>query len=187
MKFNRPFLVKTHIVLAAFIFPVALMFFITGALYSWGIKAGYHVQKYNIELAQPMQRNKVWLTKIVSHELSQRDLKFPSGKASIKGLGKFYYFVWTGSQLDVELEQTNNPFLAQLNIKQTNLHRFFVQLHKAKGGIAFKVYAVILTTGLLTLFITGFLMAWQLKKQRLLLLLSSILGLSLFISMLLIS
>jgi len=187
MKFNRLFLVKTHISLAAIIFPVAIMFCITGALYSWGIKGGYHVQKYQIELAQPMQRNKAWLTNIVIQELNQREFTMPTGKASIKGPGKFYYFVWTGSQLDVELEQTNNPFVARLKIKQTNLHRFFVQLHKAKGGIAFKVYAVILTIGLIFLFITGFLMAWQLKKECDFFLVSSAAGLALCITVLLIS
>jgi len=187
MKLSRSFLVKTHIILAAFIFPVVMMFCITGALYSWGIKGGYHVQKYKLELAQPMQRNKAWLTNIVKQELKQREIELPTGKVSIKGPGKFYYFVWTGSQLDVQLEQTNNPFVAQLKVKQTNLHRFFVQLHKAKGGDAFKVYAVILSLGLMILFITGFLMAWKLKKERLLLLLSSSVGLGVFIMMLLIS
>ena len=187
MKLSRSFLVKTHIILAAFIFPVVMMFCITGALYSWGIKGGYQVQKYNIELAQPMQKNKAWLTHIAKRELKQREIDFPTGKVAIKGSGKFYYFVWTGSQLDVQLEQTNNPFVAKLKIKQTNLHRFFVQLHKAKGGVAFKVYAVILSIGLMILFITGFLMAWRLKKERLLLLLSSGVGLGAFIMMLLIS
>ena len=33
-------LMKVHTILAAFIFPVALMFMITGALYTWGIKGG---------------------------------------------------------------------------------------------------------------------------------------------------
>ncbi len=187
MKLNRLFLVRTHISLAAFIFPVAMMFFITGSLYSWGIKGGYDIQKYSIELQQPMQRDKAWLESLVSQELTKRELTFPTGKTSIKGPGEFYYFVWSGSQLDVELEQTNNPFIAQLIIKQTNLHRLFVQLHKAKGGVAFKVYAVILSTALMILFISGFLMAWQLKKERLLFLISATTGLSLFFVMLLIS
>jgi len=187
MKLNRLFLIRTHISLAAFIFPVAMMFFITGALYSWGIKGGYEIQKHTIELNQPMQRDKAWLENIVSQELTQRELTLPTGKTAIKGPGKFYYFVWSGSQLDVELEQTNNPFVAQLVIKQTNLHRLFVQLHKAKGGVAFKVYAAILSTALVILFISGFLMAWQLKKERLLFLLSATTGLSLFFVMLLIS
>jgi len=187
MKLSRPFLVKTHISLAALIFPVVMMFCITGALYSWGIKGGYHVESHNIELAQPMQRNKAWLTSLVTEELKQRDITLPSGKISIKGPGKFYYFIWTGARLDVELEQTNNPFVARLKIKQTNLHRFFVQLHKAKAGSAFKVYAVILATGLVLMFITGFVMAWRLKKERFLLLMSSGMGLGLFILMLLIS
>ncbi|TXL17374.1 hypothetical protein BMR04_05860 [Methylococcaceae bacterium HT3] len=64
------------------------------------------------------------------------------------------------------MEPTRNPFVAKLKIKKTGWHRLFVQLHKAKGGKAFKVYAAILATCLVVLFITGFIMAWQFKKLK---------------------
>ena len=35
---NRSALMKAHALLAAFILPVAIMFFVTGALYTWGKK-----------------------------------------------------------------------------------------------------------------------------------------------------
>jgi hypothetical protein len=70
-----------------------------------------------------------------------------------------------------------------LKIKNTGWHRHFVQLHKAKGGIAFKVYATILAVGLLFLLISGFIMAWQLPRLRKITLTSTILGLIFFVAM----
>ena len=81
------------------------------------------------------------------------------------------------------LEPTKNPFVAELKIKKTNWHRLFVQLHKAKGGVAFKVYAVVLAVCLGVLFITGFIMAWQMKKYRPLLISSTFAGILSFIVM----
>ncbi|TXL19713.1 hypothetical protein BMR06_08750, partial [Methylococcaceae bacterium HT5] len=62
ITFNRAFLVKSHMALAAFILPVALMFFITGALYTWGEKGSYDTETYKLQLRQPMQGNQSWLS-----------------------------------------------------------------------------------------------------------------------------
>ncbi len=183
IQFNRVFLVKLHMALAAFILPVALMFFITGALYTWGEKGSYQIESYQLQLKQPMQRDKAWLTEIVTHELSKRDIEIPSGAAKVKPAGNSFYFEWTGAQLDVSLDPTGNPFVAKLQIKKTHWHRLFVQLHKAKGGKAFKVYAAFLAVCLVILFMTGFTMAWQIKKYRPLLLSSSLMGAVLFVVM----
>ena len=90
-------------------------------------------------------------------------------------------FEWTGAGVDVLLEPRTNPLEANLTIKKTTLHRFFVQLHKAKGGVAFKVYAAILAVCLVFLFVSGIIMAWQMVKYRSLLLSSACSGLLLFI------
>lgn len=187
IHFSRVFLVKIHLVLAAFVLPVALMFFITGALYTWGIKGNYETQVYKLQLQQPMQNNKEWLKNTLTNELAQREIEIPSGSAKIKKAGNSFYFEWTGAQLDVRLESTRNPFVAKLKIKKTGWHRLFVQLHKAKGGTAFKVYAGALAVCLMVLFITGFIMAWQIKKHRLLLISSTVAGVISFIVMVSIS
>ncbi|SHE20347.1 hypothetical protein [methanotrophic endosymbiont of Bathymodiolus puteoserpentis (Logatchev)] len=131
---KRIFLIKAHMIIAAFILPVALMFFITGALYTWGVKGGYSSDTYILQLQQPMQRNKEWLTEKVMNELAQRSIALPSGQAKLKTAGNSFYFEWTGSEVDVLLEPRVHSLEANLTIKRTTLHRFFVQLHKAKGG-----------------------------------------------------
>jgi len=77
---------------------------------------------------------------------------------------------WTGADLDVVLEPTGNPLVAKLTIKDTTWYRNFVQLHKAKGGVAFKVYAALLAVALFIILLSGFIMSLQvpkLKKQAL--------------------
>ncbi|NOQ64411.1 MAG: hypothetical protein GQ582_07850 [Methyloprofundus sp.] len=174
---------KLHIILAAIILPGALMFLITGALYTWGEKGSYEVDSYHIQLKQPLQNNLAGLLTLVTDELTKREIAHPTGAAKVKQLGSSFYFEWTGAKHDIHLEPTDNAKIAKLKIKTTTWHRFFVQLHKAKAGQFFKVYAAVVALGLMTLFITGFIMAWQLKKYRPLLLSSTATGLVLFILM----
>ncbi len=117
-------------------------------------------------------------------ELKNQNVSLPTGKAKIKKIGQSFQLEWMGSDKDVVLEPTLNPLIAQLKIKDTGWHRHFVQLHKAKGGIAFKVYETILAIGLLFLLISGFIMAWQLPELRKITLISTMSGLVFFILML---
>jgi len=70
-----------------------------------------------------------------------------------------------------------------LQVKETSWHRQFVQLHKAKGGEPFKVYAVVFAIALLLLLVSGYTMAWQMPKLRKLTLISTLLGITVFIAM----
>ena len=79
------------------------------------------------------------------------------------------------------LEPTDNPLLATLSIKETTWYRNLVQLHKAKGGQLFKVYAAALAIGLFVILLSGFLMAWQVPKLRRLANLCAGLGIGLFL------
>ena len=89
--------------------------------------------------------------------------------------------------MDIVLEPTSQPLMAQLEIKNTSWHRQFVQLHKAKGGTLFKVYAVVFATALLLLLISGFIMAWQMPKLHKLTLASLFFGLVVFFVMVIFS
>jgi hypothetical protein len=58
-----------------------------------------------------------------------------------------------------------------------------VQLHKAKGGQLFKVYAAFLAVSLFTILLSGFLMAWQVPKLRRLAAICAATGAALFLVM----
>jgi hypothetical protein len=180
---NRVTLMKIHMLLAAFIFPVALMFLITGGLYTWGVKGAYVSDVYMIELAQPLTQDQPELQALVERELRERSIDFPSGAAKVKKGGTSFQLEWTGSARDVVLAPTPDGTMAELTIKETTWYRHLVQLHKAKGGQLFKIYAAILAVSLFTILLSGFVMAWQIPKYRRLALVFSILGICMFLLM----
>lgn len=180
---NRSTLMQAHALLAAFILPVAIMFFVTGALYTWGIKGDYETTTHEITLQKPLQGELTELIELAKKELKKQNLATPSGKAKLKKMGSSFKLEWTGSKIDIVIEPTSQPLMATLEIKNTSLHRQFVQLHKAKGGFPFKVYAAAFATALLLLLVSGFIMAWQMPKLRKLTITSALMGIALFVVM----
>ena len=181
---NRVILIKLHMLLAAFIFPVAFMFLVTGGLYTWGIKGGYQSESHVVDLVQPLVAEQAELLALVTTELQRRSITLPSGAAKIKRGGTSFKLEWTGARRDVELEPTEDPLKATLTIKETSWYRNLVQLHKAKGGIMFKIYAAILAVALFVILLSGFLMAWQVPKYRGVSLLAGLAGICVFVGML---
>jgi hypothetical protein len=163
---QRSSLMKIHMLLAAFVLPVAIMFLITGGLYTWGQKGSYVSESVDLALDQPLADDEAVLTGLVRQALAERGLDTPSGGAKVKQAGTSYLFEWTGADMDIELEPTADPLVARLKIKDTTWYRHLVQLHKAKGGQLFKVLAAIFAISLLLILLSGFVMAMQLPKYR---------------------
>jgi len=186
-EFNRSTLMKVHAALAAFILPVAIMFFVTGAFYTWGVKGSYDKSIHEVHLQQEITPDLAELVTLATNSLEKQNIALPSGQAKIKKIGQSFMLEWTGSNRDITLESTENPRIAKLTIKDTSWYRQFVQLHKAKGGSLFKVYAALLAIALLLILLTGFIMAWQMPKMKKLAFVSTSLGLLTFIAMVLFS
>jgi hypothetical protein len=136
---------KVHALLAAFILPAAIMFFVTGALYTWGIKGNYDTSTHELHLKKPIQGELDELIALAKKELQKKDLEEPSGHAKIKRIGASFRLEWTGSNMDIIIEPTSQPLIAKLEIKNTGWHRQFVQLHKAKGDISHLFFYLCLT------------------------------------------
>ena len=152
--------------LAAFVLPVALMFLITGGLYTWGFKGSYQTEQHSISLASPLAADLTAMLALASAELDRLGIDQPTGSAGVKRGGTSYKMEWTGANRDVVLEPTADPGVAILSVKDTTPYRRLVQLHKAKGGTVFKVYAAALAIALFLILASGFLMAWQVPKYR---------------------
>ncbi|MHC5113971.1 MAG: hypothetical protein ACYTGP_06030 [Planctomycetota bacterium] len=163
---KRKQLIVIHTVLAAFFLPMGVMYAITGGLYGLGVKGAYDTATHELALDEPLPSELSGLVALAERELATRGLEPPSGKAGVKKGGTSYYLEWTGSRRDVQIHPTADPREATLKIKETNAHRFFVQLHKAKGGTLFKQYAAVWATGLVLLFLSGGAMALTDKQHR---------------------
>lgn len=122
--------------------------------------------KYPVELTQALQPNLEALTALAITQLNTLNLSYPSGKAKIKTIGDHYQLEWTGAARDITIEATNDPLIAKLTVKETSWYRHLVQLHKAKGGVVFKVYAIIFAIIMGLLLISGCMMAWQTPKLK---------------------
>lgn len=156
---TRQLIIKLHLIVAAFMFPAIVMFLGTGALYTWGNTGEYVDTKHSIALSQPLSDDKDALKKVAAAELTRLGIAPPSGSPSVRKLGDAYRFEWSGANRDVYLEPTDDAAVGKLTVKETTTHRRLVQLHKAKGTTAFKLYASVLAGSLLLLVISGLIVS----------------------------
>lgn len=170
-----------HTALAAFFLPMGIMFAITGGLYAIGITGTYKTTEHSVALDAPLSGDLSAFVALAEQELDRLGLGTPTGKAGVKKGGTSYFFEWTGTRRDIEIHPTADPATALLKVKETGWHRFFVQLHKAKGGWGFRVFSTVWMVGLVGLFLTGGVMAFFAKKYRPVALVAGGLGIVVFV------
>lgn len=176
----RKVVLTLHLIIGSYFLPIGIMFAITGGLYTFGVKGDYVTQTGKILIQEAATPDLNALNAMADKYLADNGLKKPTGEASIKKAGTSWQFEWTGSNNDLVIEPTNNPLELKLSLKQTTKHRYFVQLHKAKGGTPFKVLAGFFAVSLVMLFLSGFFMANQIPKFKKIWLISAALGLITF-------
>ena len=178
---NRAFLTKLHLILAAFMFPAVLMFLITGALYTWGEKGAWYEERATIALEAPLAaQSQAQMRSLAVAELEQRGLPLPSGKLTVE-TGDDASLEWIGARSEIAFSAGAEPLTADATVKVASFHRWLVQLHKAKGSTAFKVYATILASVLFLLVASGIIMGLQVKALRRITIGSSVAGALAFI------
>jgi hypothetical protein len=155
-----------HLALAAFFFPVALMFAFTGGLYTLAIKGGYQDAARPVALARPLTPELAGLVTLAEQELKAAGEALPSGGAAVKKAGTSFELEWTGVDRDVVLRPTADPLKAELIVKDTGPWRHLVQLHKAKGSTLAKAISVAWAVGLVTILLSGLIMAWMAPAFR---------------------
>lgn len=163
---KRTQLISIHLVLAAILLPAIAMYAITGGIYTWGVKGSYDTQTFKLPIATPLQGDLASLITFAQQELDKQQHPYPSGAAKLKSTEHSHILEWTGSKSDISLTTTKNSKLVQLEVKDTSTYRQLVQLHKAKGGTMFKVYAALMAVGLLVILISGVLMGLGMPKYR---------------------
>ena len=162
----RRSLTTLHVLLAGFFFPVAIMFALTGGLYTLGIKGAYLERTVPVTVdTAPGDDLSAWLA-IAEDTLAREGVPVPSGGAGLKKAGVSRELEWTGAARDVVLRPTADPLQLQLVIKDTTAWRHVVQLHKAKGSGTAKGISVAWAAGLVLLVFTGLLMALMTPSFR---------------------
>ncbi|NLX23594.1 MAG: hypothetical protein GXY55_18230 [Phycisphaerae bacterium] len=154
-------LTTLHVLLASFFMPMGIMYLVTGGLYTMGIRGSYREEQHDVTVARVPEADLPAVLALAASELDARGITHPTGAARIQRIGASWQFEWTGSNRDVVLRPTDNPSAMAMTVKNTTPYRRFVQLHKAKGGWGFKLLAVAWSVGLLSLLVSGYLLAWR--------------------------
>lgn len=175
---NRAFLTKLHLIAAAFMFPAVLMFLVTGALYTWGNKGEWRESTQLVPLSEPYAaQDEAGLKAIAQTALAVDGVALPSGSATLSGEGDEQTLTWVGARSEVAVSlAAEDPAMAEVAVKEAGLHRWLVQLHKAKGSVWFKVYASALALVLFTLVASGLIMGLQVRSLRRMTVFSSVIG-----------
>lgn len=156
-----------HTLLAGFALPGIIVFIITGTLYTFSIRGNYETKNLLLEL--PLAPNPPLSDLLISaNNILEKDLQSnpPSGEPNLKKVGTSWQFEWTGTNADLIIEPTEQANSYKVSYKKTTLHRFLVQLHKAKGGPVFKYYVGLLALSLFILFASGIGLALTRPKLK---------------------
>jgi len=167
--FKRQFLVKLHLVMAGMTLALAMMFFITGALYTWNYKPSSYSQEYRFDLKEPMQKDYKQLKSTARAELKRLGISEPLGKAKLKRDKKHhsYKLYWKGKNHSVTLRPSSKGALhAVLTVKTPSWYNRFMRLHKGSGGDLFDIFAITGSIVLLFILITGVIIGLQVPVFR---------------------
>ncbi len=182
---NRYQIIRIHMLLAAFLLPIAIMYFISGALYTLDIKGHIDKQEIILQLKQPFAPNLDFLTQVTKKSLLERKVPLPTGEPTLKKRHGTYELRWGDLEHVVKLQPTHDTMTAKLTIKERSFLTQIMRIHRAQAGSVFKVFAIILVIGLIIMFATGIYMAQAVPKLRQPAILAIAIGLLTFLGLIL--
>jgi len=166
MKIQRMLVVKLHAFLACFFIPMAALYFISGALYSSGIKGHIDKQVYNLVLASPFTPNLAQLSVLARTALDQRDLSPPTGDSVIKEKKGSYEYRWGDLKRLVVIQPTKNPLQLELIYRQRSPLTQVMRVHRAEAGLRIRVLSISMAVALITILASGVFLAIGIPKLR---------------------
>jgi len=165
-KISRYQIMRVHMLFAAFLLPLALLYFVSGALYTLDIKGHIKKQKAMLTLDQPFSPNLDVLTQVVKRELTNQGSPFPDSEPFLKKKKGVYELRWSDLRYAVKLQSTPDPMVAKFTFKKRDFLTQVMRIHRAEAGPMFEFLALLLVSGLIIIFISGVYMALSVPKFR---------------------
>jgi len=166
---KRYTLIKAHVILASVVFPITLMFFITGALYISDIDPEVSVQEFRVTMDEPLQRDVTQLKEIAASELAKREISEPLGRSKLKWDRdlEIYYLFWDGENHWLKIRpSTSDMNIAVIKLYNPGLYSRFMSLHKGHGKDSFDLFVVVMAIVMLLTLISGMVVGLSLPKLR---------------------
>jgi hypothetical protein len=166
MKIQRLLIIKVHAILACFFMPMALIYFLSGALYSLDIKGGVDKKVYTLVLDRPFAPNLEQLSATVTAAMELRDLSLPSGNPTIARKKQSYEFRWGDLQRLVVVQPTADPLQVELTYRQRSPLTQLMRIHRAEAGSLTRIFSVSMAISLILILASGVFLALGMPKLR---------------------
>jgi len=178
MRFN---LIKVHTILGVFFLPLAMMFLISGALYTFDVKGELEKLTYKVERQTPIVMTLDVVRPIVEQELAKRGIALPKNSPKMKRKKGRLQFRWSDMDHRIRFSLSADSNVGFLRISTPSLYHRFTQLHFANGSLLFKVIAAVMVAVLIVQFLMGIVVSLRSTKMRKLMLVSLFSGFGVFV------
>ncbi|MEZ5571840.1 MAG: PepSY domain-containing protein [Halioglobus sp.] len=166
MKIQRMLVIKIHAILACVVLPLALLYFISGALYTFDIKGSIKKQVISVNLSSPFTPDLAQLSVLASATLQQHDLVPPRGDPKITEKKGVYEYRWGDLKHLVVMKSTDNPLQAELTYRQRSPLAQIMRVHRAEAGSWIEIVSFSMAIALITILASGVFLAVGLPKLR---------------------
>lgn len=164
--FNRFKIIQLHMLIASFLLPLAALYFISGALYTLGIKGSVAKQTFEVALAKPFEPNLELLTAVAGQALVERALPIPGGEPGLKKKKGVYTFRWDGLRYSLTMVEGKSGGSVVLTYRERSLLTQLMRIHRGEAGALFKFLSIAAVAGLLFVFASGLYLAYTVTKFR---------------------
>jgi hypothetical protein len=166
MKIQRMLIIKVHAILACFFMPLALLYFISGALYSFDIKGDVDKKVFVVTLDRPFAPDLAQLSESVKKALDQHQLSLPTGDPAITKKKGSYEYRWGDLKRQVVVQPTDNPLQVELLYRQRSPLTQLMRVHRAEAGSLIRTYSLSMVVSLIFILGSGVYLAVGMPKLR---------------------
>lgn len=183
--FKRSKIIRWHMLLASFLLPLALIYFISGALYTLDIKGGIQKETFSLQLEKPFKPDLEILTLELTQALNKKKLFIPDADPILKKQKSHYQLTWSDLKYSVTAVATEQSKVLEIIYRQRSFLTQLMRIHRGDAGSVFKVLSLILVIGLILIFASGAYLALTVSQYKRSSLAAMFLGLVTFILLLL--
>ncbi len=163
---SRLKIVQLHMLLSNFVLPAVLLFMVSGALYTLGVKGSVAKQTFTVVLAKPFVPNLEMISGVVEKTLAEKALVLPDADPSLKKSKGGYKFFLNGLRYSVTVVAKKGARSVELTYRERSLLTQVMRIHRAEAGTVFKFVSIMAVLGLLLVFASGLYMAYTVPKFR---------------------